>query len=78
VLDAESGDAGPRIPDIASSYINPSFRVAAVTPQDPIASEEWWNQMPAHDDLMRYTVGHLTSVSATAAPLLAARPARLR
>jgi hypothetical protein len=70
VLDAESGDAGPRIPDIASSYINPSFRVAAVTPQDPIASEEWWEQLPAHDDLMRYMVGHLTSVPATAAPLL--------
>jgi hypothetical protein len=70
VLDAESGDAGPRIPDIASSYINPSFRVAAVTPQDPIASEEWWNQIPPHDDLMRYLVGHLTSVPATAGPLL--------
>jgi len=70
VLDAESGDAGPCIPDIASSYINPSFRVASVTPQDPIASEEWWEQMPAHDDLMRYLVGHLTSVPATAAPLL--------
>ena len=70
VLDAESGDAGPRIPDIASSYINPSFRVAAVTPQDPIASEKWWKQKPAHDDLMHYMVGHLTSATATAAPLL--------
>jgi hypothetical protein len=70
VLDAESGDAGPRIPDIASSYINPSFRVASVTPQDPIASEEWWEQIQAHDDLMRYLVGHLTSLPATAAPLL--------
>ncbi|MEU4236637.1 hypothetical protein [Actinoplanes sp. NPDC026619] len=70
VLDAESGDAGPSIPDIASSYINPSFRVAAVSPPDPIASEEWWAEVPAHDDLMRYLVGHLTSVQATAAPLL--------
>jgi energy-coupling factor transporter ATP-binding protein EcfA2 len=70
VLDAESGDAEPRIPNIASSYINPSFRVAAVTPQDPIASEEWWMRLPLHDDLMRYMAGHLTSMCATAAPLL--------
>ncbi|WP_420118059.1 NACHT domain-containing protein [Micromonospora sp.] len=70
VLDAESGGSGPCIPDIASSYINPSFRVAAVTPQDPLASEGWWEQVPTHDDLMRFMVGHLTSAPATAAPLL--------
>jgi hypothetical protein len=70
VLDAESGDAGPAIPDIATSYINPSFRVAAVRPQDPIASEEWWTRLPTRDNLMRYLVGHLTSVPATTAPLL--------
>ncbi|MFC7529646.1 NACHT domain-containing protein [Actinoplanes sp. GCM10030250] len=70
VLDAESGDAGPNIPDIASSYINPSFRVSAVTPQVPLAAEEWWEQVPAQDDLMRFLVGHLTSMPATAGPLL--------
>jgi len=70
VLDAEGDDAVPDIPDIASSYINPSFRVAAVTPQDPLASEEWWEAQAVQDDLMRYLVGHLTSPPATAGPLL--------
>ncbi|GGQ83546.1 hypothetical protein GCM10010166_62120 [Couchioplanes caeruleus subsp. azureus] len=70
VLDAEGDDAVPDIPDIASSYINPSFRVSAVAPHDPLASEDWWEERPVQDDLMRYLVGHLTSPSATAGPLL--------
>ncbi|EXG82991.1 NACHT domain-containing protein [Cryptosporangium arvum] len=70
LLDTQGNDSGPAIPNIASSYVNPSFRVAAVGPQDPIADERWWEGQSTHDDLMRFLIGHLTSVSAVNGPLL--------
>ncbi|MBT2492049.1 hypothetical protein J7E96_26690 [Streptomyces sp. ISL-96] len=67
------GDAptGVCLPTLGEGYVDPDFRVRAVTegPHGP-AEEEWWETVPVRSDLTEYLAGALTSVASTTAPLV--------
>lgn len=67
------GDAptGMCLPTLGEGYVDPDFRVRAVTegPHGP-AEEEWWESAPVRSDLTEYLAGALTSVGSTTAPLV--------
>ncbi|MGW7051425.1 NACHT domain-containing protein [Streptomyces sp. NPDC054887] len=67
------GDAptGVCLPTLGEGYVDPDFRVRAVTegPHGP-AEEEWWETAPVRSDLTEYLAGALTSVATTTAPLV--------
>ncbi|MBT2401397.1 NACHT domain-containing NTPase [Streptomyces sp. ISL-100] len=67
------GDAptGVCLPTLGEGYVDPDFRVRAVTegPHGP-AEEEWWETAPVRSDLTEYLAGALTSVASTTAPLV--------
>ncbi|EOD65395.1 hypothetical protein H480_26867 [Amycolatopsis vancoresmycina DSM 44592] len=62
--------AGIRLPTVAEAYVNPRFRVAAEVGNENIADEGWWDGQPVRTDLQEFLIGHLTSPSATEAPLV--------
>ncbi|MET9520495.1 hypothetical protein [Streptomyces sp. NPDC002994] len=67
------GDAptGVCLPTLGEGYVDPDFRVRAVTegPHGP-AEEEWWEGVPVRSDLTQYLAGALTSLASTTAPLV--------
>ncbi|MBT2507900.1 hypothetical protein J7I98_18835 [Streptomyces sp. ISL-98] len=67
------GDAptGVCLPTLGEGYVDPDFRVRAVTegPHGP-AEEEWWETAPVRSDLTEYLAGALTSIASTTAPLV--------
>ncbi|OQD51910.1 hypothetical protein BM536_037295 [Streptomyces phaeoluteigriseus] len=70
VLDAASAPDGIRIPTLQDLYLDPDFRVSAVSGQAAPADHEWWGRLPLRRDLTRYLAGALTSPQLAEAPLL--------
>jgi hypothetical protein len=67
-----TGDApeGMIIPSLAAAYLSPRYRVAAATRAARLDQEHWWREHPVRGDLEAFLIGHLTSVTATEAPLI--------
>lgn len=67
-----AGDApeGLTIPTLATGYIHPRYRVSRVTVSDPIDQESWWDEQPIFWDFQEFLISHLTSITATEAPLI--------
>jgi hypothetical protein len=61
---------GMIIPTLAGAYVNPRYRAAAVSGSAQLDQERWWAEQPARGDLQEFLIGHLTSVTATEAPLI--------
>lgn len=70
VLDAASAPDGIRIPALQDLYLDPDFRVSAVSGQAGPADDGWWRRLPVRRDLTRYLAGALTSAHLSEAPLL--------
>lgn len=70
ILAADDVPAGLTIPTLAQAYINPEFRAAQVTRSSRFEEEYWWVSHPIREDLQGFLIGHLTSIQATAAPLI--------
>ncbi|MFG2577321.1 NACHT domain-containing protein [Streptomyces sp. NPDC048481] len=70
VLDAASAPDGIRIPSLQDLYLDPDFRVSAVSAQAAPADHEWWGRLPLRRDLTLYLAGALTSPQLAEAPLL--------
>ncbi|WP_051767329.1 NACHT domain-containing protein [Streptomyces sp. NRRL S-37] len=70
VLDAASAPDGIRIPTLQDLYLDPDFRVSAVSGQAAPADHAWWGRLPLRRDLTRYLAGALTSPQLAEAPLL--------
>ncbi|MFE5924014.1 NACHT domain-containing protein [Streptomyces sp. NPDC056468] len=70
ILDTETAPEGMRVPTLGEAYLDPDFRVRAIDGQGSPASEEWWEETPARQDLTEYLTGALTSEGLTLAPLL--------
>ncbi|WP_141746863.1 NACHT domain-containing protein [Streptomyces agglomeratus] len=71
ILAEGEAPTGVCLPTLGEGYVDPDFRVRAVTegPNGP-AEEEWWESAPVRSDLTEYLAGALTSVASTAAPLV--------
>ncbi|MFI2078103.1 NACHT domain-containing protein [Streptomyces triculaminicus] len=71
VLDTSTTPDGILVPALREMYLDPDFRVRAVTGtgQGP-ASESWWEEVPVRNDLTSYLAGVLTSPGAADSPLL--------
>ena len=61
---------GMIIPTLAGAYVNPRYRAAEVSGSAQLDQERWWDEQPARDDLQEFLIGHLTSLTATEAPLI--------
>ncbi|GFH37436.1 NACHT domain-containing protein [Streptomyces pacificus] len=70
VLDASRAPRGIRVPTLSEMYIDPDFRVQAVTGQVSPADEVWWEQVPVRRDLTTYLAGALATPGHHHAPLL--------
>ncbi|WP_434599221.1 NACHT domain-containing protein [Streptomyces sp. A5-4] len=67
------GDAptGVCFPTLGEGYVDPDFRVRAVSEgAHTPAAEEWWEDVPVRSDLTEYLAGALTSPASTTAPLV--------
>jgi hypothetical protein len=62
--------SGVRLPTLEDGYLEPDFRVAAVTGGELPSDEGWWHEVPVRCDLTEYLAGVLTSPEATSAPLV--------
>ena len=67
-----AGDApeGMIIPSLAAGYLSPRYRAAPATRTARLDQEHWWRELPVRGDLEAFLIGHLTSVTATEAPLI--------
>src|SRR5215470_7174222 len=67
-----SNDApsGARQPTLEQGYVDPDYRVRAVTGGDRPADEKWWMDATLRSDLSEYLVGALTSPTASLAPIV--------
>jgi CheY-like chemotaxis protein len=61
---------GMTIPSLVAAYLSPRYRAAAATRAARLDQEPWWQEHPVRDDLEAFLIGHLTSVTATEAPLI--------
>lgn len=61
---------GIQMPTLEEGYLDPDFRVRAVTAETEPAAEEWWSKAPVRSDLTEYLVTALVSSEATVAPLV--------
>ncbi|WP_214106331.1 NACHT domain-containing protein [Acrocarpospora catenulata] len=59
---------GLALPKLADAYVNPAFRLS--TGDRDLSLEETWAAESVRDDLQQFLAGWLTSMAATAAPLL--------
>jgi hypothetical protein len=61
---------GMTIPSLADAYLSPRYRAAPAARGARLDQEPWWQEHPVRDDLEALLIGHLTSVTATEAPLI--------
>lgn len=61
---------GAHLPTLEEGYVDPDFRVRAVTGGDRPADEAWWVDSALRSDLSEYLVGALTSPTAALAPMV--------
>ncbi len=70
ILSGEGLPPGLRMPALGEIYIDPAFRVRPGGPGDQPAAESWWFETEPRDNLAEFLATYLTSLTATAAPLL--------
>jgi hypothetical protein len=70
ILAEGEAPSGVRLPTLEEGYLDPDFRVRAVTGGDLPADEAWWKDAPVRSDLTGYLAGALTSPEAASAPLV--------
>jgi predicted kinase len=58
------------LPTLGRGYVNPHGRVAVAGPSDRPATEAWWEQSTAVDDVQGFLLAHLTGPGAVAGPLV--------
>ncbi|HTJ38176.1 MAG TPA: hypothetical protein VL738_33485 [Dactylosporangium sp.] len=66
----EQDTSGSVVPSLRDSYVTPRFLVRAGGRADNPANEEWWQGLPAREDLLRFVAAHLLTPDAAAAPVL--------
>ena len=64
------GAAHMPMPTLHESYIDPDFRVRALTGGENPADEDGWSRVQTRSDLSEYLAGVLTSTGATLAPVV--------
>jgi hypothetical protein len=70
ILTDGDAPAGARMPTLEEGYLDPDFRVRAVTGDGGPAEESWWADVPVRSDLIEYLAGALTVPGAGSAPLV--------
>ncbi|MFK4227610.1 NACHT domain-containing protein [Streptomyces sp. NPDC019890] len=71
ILSEGQAPTGPRLPTLSEGYVDPDFRVRAVSEGAHGPAEEvWWEDEAVRSDLTEYLSGVLTSVASTTAPLV--------
>lgn len=72
IRDDEAASLGPiRLPTVADSFVEPTFRVTEVDANSRVGSEEWWQtQTTSRADLDRWLAGFVLSSGSTETPLL--------
>ncbi|MEN8654534.1 hypothetical protein ABCR94_29030 [Streptomyces sp. 21So2-11] len=71
ILTEGNAPTGVCFPTLGDGYVDPDFRVRAVSESAHTpAAEEWWENVPVRSDLTEYLAGALTSLASTTAPLV--------
>ncbi|MFI5805282.1 NACHT domain-containing protein [Streptomyces sp. NPDC051561] len=71
ILAEGKAPSGVTLPTLEQGYVDPDFRVRAVSEEGAVpADEDWWTGITARSDLTEFLAGTLTTVASTTAPLL--------